>query len=169
MDTERTRYREWSPWPTFTTVILWIIVPIAVYAVVTDTTEIPSDLLRWTVAFAVIALTWAIWAFLGGLTVLVQETRIVIHLGRTALVRKVVAFDDIAAMRVITYRPLIEFGGWGVRGTGNRRAWTARGNRAVEITTNDGNELLVGSDHPARLEERVRTLSGRDIGRNAAR
>ena len=73
METERTRYREWSPWPTFTTVILWIVVPIAVYAILTDATEIPSEVVRWLVALSVIGLTWAIWAFLGGLTVLVQE------------------------------------------------------------------------------------------------
>ena len=163
MDREQTRYREWSPWPTFTTVILWIVVPIAVYAILTDATEIPSEVLRWVVALSVIGLTWAIWAFLGGLTVLVQESRIVLHLGRTPLVRKVVPFGDIASMQTITYRPLIEFGGWGVRGLGDRRAWTARGNKAVELTLTDGNELLIGSDHPQRLQERIRTLSGREI------
>ena len=164
MNTERTRYREWSPWPAFTTVILWVVVPIAVYAILTDTTEIPSELGRWIAALSVIALTGAIWAFLGGLTVLVQETRVVLHLGRTPLVRKVVRFDDIVSTRVITYRPLIEFGGWGVRGLGDRRAWTARGNKAVELTLADGNELLIGSDHPMRLQERLRTLAGRDFG-----
>ena len=35
--------------------------------------------------------------------------------------------------------------------------------RAVELTLTDGNELLIGSDHPMRLHERIQTLAGRNF------
>ncbi|NIR36664.1 MAG: hypothetical protein GWO04_14245, partial [Actinobacteria bacterium] len=51
----------------------------------------------------------------GGPTVRVQETRILLHLGRVPLVRRTVPFGDIRALESVVYRPLREFGGWGVR------------------------------------------------------
>lgn len=163
METERTQYREWSPWPTFVTVILWAVAPAVVYAILRDPGEIPHAGVRWLVALSVVALAGAIWTFLGGLTVLVQESRIVLYLGRTPLVRRVVPFDRIRSTRVVRYRPIVEFGGWGVRGSGRRRAWTARGDRAVELTLADDRVLLIGSDHPQRLENAIRTCGGPEI------
>ena len=76
------------------------------------------------------------------------------------MIRRAVAFDEIVSLESVEYRPLSEFGGWGVRGLGRRKAWTARGNRAVALRLTGDRELLIGSDHPKRLEERIRTLAG---------
>jgi hypothetical protein len=55
------------------------------------------------------------------------------------------------------YRPLREFGGWGIRPRGGKTAWTIRGNQAVKVTLHGGKEVYVGSLFPQRLEERIRT------------
>jgi hypothetical protein len=47
-----------------------------------------------------------------------------------------------------------------VRGWGKRKAWSARGNQAVALTLEDDRLLLIGSDHPRRLEERIRAAVG---------
>ena len=76
------------------------------------------------------------------------------------MIRGVVPFDEIVSLRSVEYRPIREFGGWGLRGLGRRRAWTARGKLAVAIELKGNRGLLIGSDHPKRLEERIRTLAG---------
>ena len=111
---------------------------------------------------AILAAGWGLRMVLGGLTVLVQETRIVLHLGSVRLVRKMVSFDSIVSLESVRYRPLVEFGGWGVRGAGKKKAWTARGDRAVVVGLKEGRRLYVGSDHPQRLEDAIRSaVAGR--------
>jgi hypothetical protein len=79
-----------------------------------------------------------------------------------------VSYEAILATRSVTYSPLLDFGGWGVRRRGKKRAWTARGNEAVVLEMADGVHLYVGSEHPHRLEERIVAVGGTRIGSKAA-
>ena len=69
----------------------------------------------------------------------------------------------IRSARVVTYRPLIDAGGWGLRfGRFEGRFtvfWNARGNRGVLIDT-DTRRYIVGSQGPERLCEAVRSARG---------
>ncbi len=91
------------------------------------------------------------------LDVEVQSDRLSIAFGPVHLIRKRILFADIDSVRGLTYRPLREFGGWGIRPRGSRTAWTIRGNQAVKVTLQSGKEVYVGSRFPQRLEERIRT------------
>ncbi len=62
-----------------------------------------------------------------------------------------VPISDIARADAVAYRPVRDYGGWGRRGFGRRRAVNARGNRGVLITRSDGSTLMVGSQEPRRL------------------
>jgi hypothetical protein len=62
-----------------------------------------------------------------------------------------VALSDIARAQAVAYRPLRDYGGWGIRGFGNRRAWNVRGDRGVLIVRRDGSTLLIGSQRPREL------------------
>lgn len=91
------------------------------------------------------------------LDVEVQADQVHIAFGPIHLIRKCIAFSEIETVRGLTYRPLREFGGWGIRPRGSKTAWTIRGNQAVKVTLNSGKEVYVGSLFPQRLEERIRT------------
>jgi len=58
---------------------------------------------------------------------------------------------EIARAEAVSYRPVRDYGGWGMRGWGARRAVNARGNRGVLVIRVDGSTLLVGSQDPRRL------------------
>ncbi len=62
-----------------------------------------------------------------------------------------VPLSEIARAEALVYRPVRDYGGWGLRGFGSRRAINARGNRGVRITRRDGSTLLVGSQDPRGL------------------
>jgi hypothetical protein len=100
----------------------------------------------------------------GGLTVEVRHDEIFLKLGSGHVFRERVPYERIERLEALRYRPLVEFGGWGVRGTKQRKAWTARGDRAVVLHLVDGRELYVGSDHPQRLAERIRVTAGERFG-----
>lgn len=59
--------------------------------------------------------------------------------------------NEIAAYSVVTYSPISEYGGWGIKGTSSHRAYNVWGNRGVRITFANGNTLLIGSQRPEEL------------------
>ena len=106
---------------------------------------------------------------LARLRVRVRPDGLFLHLGEVQLLRRSVAFEEIERVEVVRYRPLREFGGWGIRGWGRKKAWSMRGDRAVRLHLTGGRLLYVGSDTPDRLAERIRTIGGGRIGAQAAR
>lgn len=103
---------------------------------------------------------------IGVLIVRVLPNGVEARMGRSGLIRKTFLWEEVAKAEAVAYRPLREFGGWGIRfGIGNKakRAWTQRGDRAVVLHLRNGNRFYLGSDHPERLLERMRGASGRRL------
>ncbi|MEM8589173.1 MAG: hypothetical protein AAGG65_14030 [Pseudomonadota bacterium] len=67
--------------------------------------------------------------------------------------RRRIGRSEIAEFEVVTYRPVREWGGWGIRMRGADRAYTMSGNRAVKLKLTDGNSVLVGSHCPELLHD----------------
>ena len=160
MRRDRTHYVERSPWPGFAGAVYWGAILLACYPILAGWDHDLPGAVRWPLAAGIVAGAAGLQALVGGLTVRVEQTGLALHLGSVPLIRRTVPFADILALESVVYQPIREFGGWGVRGFGKRRAWTARGNRAVKLTLTGDRELLVGTDNPQRLEERIRTVAG---------
>jgi len=67
------------------------------------------------------------------------------------LYRTSIPLADLAQAEAVAYRPIREYGGWGIRGFGRRRALSMRGDRGVLLTRKDGSTVLVGSQKPREL------------------
>jgi hypothetical protein len=67
--------------------------------------------------------------------------------------RTQVPLAEIRQAEAVEYRPIAEYGGWGIRGFGKKRALNSRGNRGVLLTRVDGSTLMIGSQEPRRLLE----------------
>ena len=72
--------------------------------------------------------------------------------------KKTYTLSEIAEAEVRTYRPIIEYGGWGVRFGRRGRAFNVSGNRGVELTLTNGKRVMLGSPQP---EELYQVLVGR--------
>jgi hypothetical protein len=83
-----------------------------------------------------------------------QDTRVGPH-GVTVrfgfLYRTSIPTSDIRLAEAVQYRPVRDYGGWGIRGLGRRRALNMRGDRGVLLTRQDGSTLLIGSQRPREL------------------
>lgn len=70
--------------------------------------------------------------------------------------RHAVALAAIQRVEVVTYRPLRECGGWGIRrGAGGELVLNARGDRGVRLHLHDGSRLLIGSQRPEELARAI--------------
>jgi hypothetical protein len=67
------------------------------------------------------------------------------------LYRTSIPTSDIRLAEAVQYRPVRDYGGWGIRGTRGRRALNTRGDRGVLLTRANGSTLLIGSQKPREL------------------
>jgi hypothetical protein len=64
----------------------------------------------------------------------------------------------LAEVKVREYRPLAEYGGWGVRGFGKNRALNVSGNFGLQLVMKDGAKMLIGTQKPQELEDFLKSL-----------
>ena len=63
----------------------------------------------------------------------------------------------------VKYKPIIEFGGWGIRVSSRGKAYTISGNRGVQLYLEGSKPLIIGSRRSFELMETInRQLSGND-------
>lgn len=107
----------------------------------------------------------AIYLFLGEIRVRVRGDGVEAAWGYSEMIRKWIPFGEIDSLEAVTYSPLREFGGWGIRaGRGGKTAWTTQGNRALCFFLRGRGQFWLGSKHPERLQSWVRSVGGRRMG-----
>jgi hypothetical protein len=86
------------------------------------------------------------------MTTLVTPTDVRVWFGFIATYRRSIPIESIARVEVVQYRPIADYGGWGIRyGRDGERVLNARGDRGVRFHLVDGSKILVGSQHPEQL------------------
>lgn len=112
-----------------------------------------------------IVITLLIGAFCAGVLWLLAAARLVttvapgvLRIRFTPFHRRDRVFEAPAVQRAspVTYRPLREYGGWGIRQGFSGRAYNVSGRRGVRLALRDGTRVLVGS---ARAEELASALA----------
>lgn len=158
MSSRNDRYVEHTPWPHWAAAVFWGAFVLTGYAILAGWDMDVPVALRIPIATALMLAALALRLVVAGLTVRVDDSGLFLHLGAVPLLHRRVSFDEVIGLDVVRYRPIREFGGWGIRGWGKKKAWTARGNQAVRLRLSDDRELYIGSDVPRRLAERIRTI-----------
>ena len=51
-----------------------------------------------------------------------------------------------------TYKPISEFGGWGIRGLGNNRALNVCGKQGLQLVFKSGEKLLIGTGQADKMQ-----------------
>jgi hypothetical protein len=66
-------------------------------------------------------------------------------------VHRRIPLSDIAIAEATTYRPLLEYGGWGIRLGFGGWCYNVRGNEGVRVTLRDGRRIMIGSGRASEL------------------
>lgn len=86
------------------------------------------------------------------MTTEVTPTDLRVWFGWIPTYRRFVAIGMIQKIDVVSYRPILDHGGWGIRsGRDGERVLNARGSRGVRLELSDGTRLLIGSQRPEAL------------------
>ncbi|UUX92130.1 hypothetical protein [Methanoplanus endosymbiosus] len=69
---------------------------------------------------------------------------------------KEIALSEISAAEEVKFRPIMEYGGWGIRFRRGIKAYIMKGNEGVMLTFADGKQILLGSQKTGMLLEAMR-------------
>jgi hypothetical protein len=150
------RFAQWWIW--------FIVIAVAVLTWVTVITQLflgdpfGEYLFRDTVVLV-------IWVLVGILLpLLFVFACLIIEVRRDALYYRFVPFHrsfhridyvDIDACEARTYRPIREYGGWGIRMSRTGKAYNVKGDRGVQLVFTDGRRLLLGSQQADELASAI--------------
>lgn len=66
---------------------------------------------------------------------------------------RIISWNEIENAYVREYKPLREYGGWGIRQSfRNGKAYNVRGNHGLQVVLKSGKKILIGTQKPAELE-----------------
>ena len=71
-----------------------------------------------------------------------------------------IAFTEVKHYEARTYRPIREYGGYGIRYGSNGRAYNVSGDRGVQIELLNGERLLIGSQRADELWRAIQAKVG---------
>jgi hypothetical protein len=109
----------------------------------------------------------AYFLFSGGLIWLFCAAKLVTEVRSDGLYIRFYAFhrsfhkiplENVARFEARTYKPILEYGGWGVRWTMKGKAYNVSGNRGVRLDFKDGKHLLIGSQRPDELAQAIGSI-----------
>ncbi len=149
----RVSYREVTPWPLWVGLLIWVPCLGGGLAVLASGDKTVPLFILGGIVMLLPLFFQLLW---GALIVEVTPDEMTVTFGRLRWPTKGIAFDDVVAMDPVTYRPIREFGGWGIRfARGGKSAWATRGNKALKVELKNGKTVYVGSDKPERLLSRI--------------
>ncbi|MEA5403783.1 DUF6141 family protein [Arcicella sp. DC2W] len=71
---------------------------------------------------------------------------------------KFYTWEDLDQCFVREYRPLLDYAGWGYRGSSKKRVLTVSGNKGIHLVMKDGTKLLIGTKKPDEVIEVLEKL-----------
>jgi hypothetical protein len=110
----------------------------------------PVDAAAWAVALAVCGLA-ALLFLAARLETEVWPDALAVRFFPFHLAPRRFPWDRLAAAEAVRYRPIRDYGGWGIRFGLAGRAYNVRGDRGVMLVFSDGKRLLVGSQRAEEL------------------
>ena len=92
------------------------------------------------------------------LVTIVQSDGLLVRFRPFHLRPRRIDLSDVVSVEAVTYSPLRQYGGWGIRFGLGGRAYNVSGNRGVRLTRRSGRRLLIGSQRPDELAAAVRRV-----------
>lgn len=62
-----------------------------------------------------------------------------------------ILYQDIKSRHMRTYRPIIEYGGWGIKQGSDGLSYSVSGNQGLQLVLSDDRRILIGTQRPVQL------------------
>jgi hypothetical protein len=77
--------------------------------------------------------------------------------------QRTIPWEEIRSAEPRIYRPIRDFGGWGVRWAARGIVYHARGKQGVRLVLESGERVLIGSQHADDLARAIGARTGRTV------
>jgi hypothetical protein len=107
---------------------------------------------------------WLIWLLCGvGIPVIFHAMKLIVEVREDHIciryvpfVTRRIYFREIERYEARTYRAIVEYGGWGIKGwSGKKMAYNVSGNQGVELELRDGRHVMIGSQRPQEMVQAI--------------
>ena len=143
------RFSLWGWW--FIILLVLVVVPIEVMVLRAVNTEQQDINVRLIGVGIVVPLLVAALFFMIKLETQVRADGLYVRMFPLHLRFKEFRFDSLEQYYARTYRPLREYGGWGIRFGKSGKAYNMSGNKGVQLVLKNGKKLLIGSQRAEEL------------------
>ncbi len=70
-----------------------------------------------------------------------------------------IAWKSVSKCEVVTYQPVSQYGGWGIRAGKNGKVFSVTGNRGLQIVLRTGERILIGTRKANELSMAINKLN----------
>ena len=71
---------------------------------------------------------------------------------------KFIPWENIEKIYIRKYKPVREFGGWGIRYWLGGKAYNMYGNKGLQMILNSGSKILIGTQKPVEFEQALKQI-----------
>ena len=116
--------------------------------------ENPSSFLMLPLGFTVLIF---IWFVLLRLKTTINAEGIIVQFAGIPFCKRVIGWNDIKSISLITYSPLSDYGGWGVRYSmsGNGWCYNVSGDWGIKIIYENGKPFLIGTQQAEEAKKMI--------------
>jgi hypothetical protein len=93
----------------------------------------------------------------------IDENAVTVRMFPFQLKSRVYEWEMIKSSEVRKYSPILEYGGWGLRGFIKNRALNVSGNMGLQLVFTNGRKLLIGTQKPDKIGELLYKLRKRKL------
>jgi len=104
------------------------------------------------IILAIFGIAFPLWFWVMSLEIQVTRTALKFRFFPFHRSWREIPFDSIAHVKAVVYRPLWEYGGWGIRCSTKGMAYNVSGDWGVRVTLKNGKSFLLGSLRAEELE-----------------
>ena len=109
------------------------------------------------VIFSLLIFVFTFWFFSLRLDTVIKEDGI--HLRFFRLTKpQYYPWEKIARFDIVKYKPITDYGGWGIRGERRNMVYTVSGNKGLQLYLSNGSKVLIGTRRPKEMEKALREL-----------
>lgn len=153
---ERQRMNQWFIW----VVLLLIngVTAVSVYVQIIEKQPVGNNPMSnvGLIILSVLMVAFTVFVLSVRLETQILGDHIAYKLSPFHLKTRIVKFDELRSIGVRKYNPILEYGGWGLRGFGKNVAYNISGSQGIQLELKSGHRILLGTKNPDAVQEALR-------------
>jgi hypothetical protein len=150
---EKQRMNQWFIWVVL--LLLNGITAVAVYVQIIEKHPVGNNPMSNVGLIILSVLMVAFTAFILSvrLEIQIDSDHIAFKLSPFHVKTRIIKHDELQSIAVRKYKPILEYGGWGLRGFGKNVAYNISGNQGIQLELKNGKRILLGTQNPDAARE----------------